>query len=101
MYVFGTRNCSQLLTCHSQSFKCRLQALFIRTNGGPDHNNTFVANQLAHLALALELGLQLLELKRIAPGSSYTNPVERCMSVAIQGIATAWEKCSEALEKEI
>ena len=70
--------------------------LFVKTDGGPDRNCTFVAVQLAYLCLALELDLDMLVLLRTAPGQSYVNPVERVMSVlnlAFQGLALAREEC--------
>ena len=75
--------------------------LAIKTDGGPDRNTTYVAVQLAFLALALELGVRHLILMRTAPGQSYVNPVERVMSVlnvAGQGIATARGLCAADTE---
>jgi hypothetical protein len=71
---------------------CHSSVLVIRTDGGPDRNNTFVAVQLAFLALALELDLDCLILMRTTPGQSYVNPVERVMSVlnlAMYGMSLA------------
>jgi hypothetical protein len=78
-----------------------MQVLVIKTDGGPDRNNTFINVQLAYYSLAKELGLDKLILMRTAPGQSYVNPVERVMSVlnlALQGFATARGECSPAVE---
>lgn len=58
-----------------------IKVLVIKTDGGPDRNNTFLSVQLAFLALALQLNLDALILMRTTPGQSYVNPVERIMSV--------------------
>jgi hypothetical protein len=57
------------------------KVLVIRTDGGPDRNNTFVSVQLAFFALALELDLDCLILMCITSGQSFVNPVERVMSL--------------------
>jgi hypothetical protein len=66
------------------------KVLVIKTDGGPDRNNTFVSVQLAFFALAIELDLDCLILMRTTPGQSYVNPVERVMSVlnlALHGVS--------------
>lgn len=78
-----------------------MQILFIKTDGGPDRNPTFVAVQLAAMSLAMSLGCKQLVLMRTAAGQSYVNNVERCMSVlnlGLQGIATARELCPPETE---
>lgn len=84
-----------------QSMKQCVQVLLIKTDGGPDRNNTFASVQLAYTALAIALNLKLLVLTRTAPGQSYVNPVERGMSginLAIQGIACERTACPEDTE---
>jgi hypothetical protein len=74
----------------SQDLLGRLEVGVFKTDGGPDRNTTFVAVQLAAVALARRLDLPALVLMRTAPGQSYVNPVERTMSVlnlAGQGMA--------------
>jgi hypothetical protein len=81
-----------------------MQVPVIKTDGGPDRNNTFVNVQLAFYSLAKELGLDKLTLMRTAPGQSYVNPVERVMSVlslALQGYRTARGECSSAVESAL
>jgi hypothetical protein len=66
------------------------KVLVVKTDGGPDRNNTFVSVQLAFFALAIELDLTCLILMRTTPGQSYVNPVERVMSVlnlALHGVS--------------
>jgi hypothetical protein len=74
-----------------QSDGC-MQVLIVRTDGGPDRNNLFASVQLASLALARELNVQLLVSMRTAPGQSFTNQVERTMStlnLGLQGLSLA------------
>lgn len=58
----------------------------VRTDGGPDHNMTFVRAQLAYLCAGIELGVDCLILSRTTAGQSYINPVERVMSVCNLGM---------------
>lgn len=78
-----------------------MQVLIIKTDGGPDRNTTFASVQLAFLGLALLLKLDAIILNRTAPGQSYVNPVERCMSVlnpAGQGLALERAQCPSNTE---
>jgi hypothetical protein len=78
-----------------------VQVLVIKTDGSPDCNTTYMAVQLAALALALEMDAEMVVLMRTAPGQSYVNPVERVMSVlklAGQGLATARAACTPETE---
>ena len=53
--------------------------LLMKTDGGPDHNVTFVSVQMALSALFLHHDLDMLVAVRTAPGHSYRNPAERVM----------------------
>jgi hypothetical protein len=83
-----------------------MQVLVIKTDGGPDRNNTFVNVQLACYSLTKQLEIEKLILMRTEPGQSHVNPVKRVMSVlnlALEGYATAWESAvqqSSRLSKE-
>ena len=67
--------------------------LLLYTDGGPDHNNTFASNQLALLALFLQLDLDMLVAMRTAPHQSWRNMVERVMS----GINIGLQVCTYSL----
>jgi hypothetical protein len=51
------------------------------TNGGPDHNILFINVQLSWLAYFILVGADSLVDGRTTPTQSWTNPVERVMSV--------------------
>lgn len=76
----------------------------IKTDGGPDRNPQFTSVKLAYTALALVLGIPKLVLMRTAAGQSFTNPVERCMSLVnlgLQGIATSRALCEPDTEAKL
>ena len=65
--------------------------LVLFSDGGADHNITFLYVQCALLALFKVLNLDILDVGRCAPNQSYINPAERCMSLlnlGLQGLAT-------------
>ena len=67
-----------------------------------EHRTTFLSVQLAWTLLFLELDLDLLAVCRIAPGHSYTNPAECCMSVlnlGLQNCGLARSAAPEDIEK--
>jgi hypothetical protein len=82
-----------------------MQVLYLQTDGGPDRNNTFLNVQLAYMALALSLPqLQMLVVKRCAPGQSYVNPAERAMSTlnaVLSGTALALDDFGDDLQKAL
>ena len=51
------------------------------TDGGPDHNNTFLSVKLGLIALFIQLDLDMLEAVRTAPYQSWKNSCERVHSV--------------------
>ena len=61
-------------------------ALFIYSDGGPDHRLTYVSVQLSLITLFLNLDLDLLVAARTAPSHSWANPVERVMSTMNLGL---------------
>jgi hypothetical protein len=52
--------------------------LFVYTDGGPDHNNSFASMQLVWLAVMCLLNLDLLMVGRCAPTQSWANPMAAC-----------------------
>ena len=78
--------------------------LCLYTDGGPDHNNTFLATKLALMSIFLEKDLDMLVAVRTPPYHSWKNPVERVMSIvniALQGVGLMRSPMSEKQEKEI
>ena len=76
--------------------------LFAYTDGGGDHRSTYLSVQLSWILLFYALDLDMLVMCRTAPGHSYDNPAERCMStlnLAPQNCALSREKLSEEAEK--
>ena len=71
-------------------------ALFIYSDGGPDHRLTYVSVQLSLIALFLNLDLDLLVAARTAPSHSWANPVERVMSTINLGL-----QCVGVMRKKI
>eukprot|EP00117_Sycon_ciliatum_P029367 scpid23388/ scgid23400/ len=77
--------------------------LFAYTDGGGDHRSTFLSVQLSWILLFLELDLDMLVTCRTAPGHSYSNPAERCMSIlniGLQNCAFARGKSTAECEKQ-
>jgi hypothetical protein len=70
-----------------------IAALFMFTDGGPDHNCKHITVQAALLALFLLNGMDTKVVLRTAPQQSWTNPAERIMSVLNLGL----QGCSLAL----
>lgn len=75
----------------------------IKADGGPDRNMTRIAVQLAYTGFARVLpNLEKLVLMRTAANQSYTNCVERCMSVTnlgLQGCSSSRGACREETER--
>lgn len=66
--------------------------LFIGSDGGPDHNLTFIQTIMSYIALFLVLDLDFFFAVRTPPGLSIINPAERVMShlnVGLYGTALA------------
>lgn len=62
--------------------------VLMECDGGPDHNLTFLSNQLALLGLFLVGGMDKLTATRGCPGSSYLNTAERLMSLLNIGLSS-------------
>ena len=66
--------------------------LAVYSDGGPDHNTSFMSVKLAALVLFVSLNLDVYIAVRCAPMQSYRNPAERCMStlnIALQSVSLA------------
>ena len=76
--------------------------LCLYTDGGPDHNTTFLATKIALINLFLEKNLDMLIAVRTPPYHSWKNPVERIMSIvniALQAVGLMRSSMTEDLEK--
>ena len=58
-----------------------LMVLLLQTDGGPDHNLTFLRSRLALVGLFLLLDVDAMKILRGAPQGSSLNTVERCMAI--------------------
>ena len=81
--------------CHSAQLVAAMEdrykdtkpaALLLQTDGGPDHNITFLKTQLALLATFVKLDLDHFVAIRGAPHGSWLNTVERAMSILNLGL---------------
>ena len=78
--------------------------LCLYTDGGPDHNTTFLATKIALINLFLEKDLDMLVAVRTPPYHSWKNPVERVMSIvniALQAVGLMRCSMTEDLERSI
>lgn len=79
--------------------------LFAYTDGGADHRTTYISVQLAWILVFMELDVDMIVAARTAPGHSYVNPAERCMStlnLALQNCALSRVMATEEqLEQKI
>ena len=62
--------------------------VLIECDGGPDHNLTFLFNQLALFGLFLVGNMDKLNATRGTPGLSYLNTTERPMSNLNRGLSS-------------
>ena len=68
--------------------------MFLYTDGGPDHNVTFLRTQLSLISLFLIMDLDMLCAVRTPPHQSWKNPAERVMSIlnlGLQGVGVMRE----------
>jgi hypothetical protein len=75
--------------------------LITYSDGGPDHNNTFLSVQLAAVAIFVALDLDMYICARCAPCQSYSNPAERCMStlnLSLQSVALSRSEMTDHFE---
>ena len=66
--------------------KIQSPILLLYTDGGPDHNVTFLSVQLGLIALFLQHDLDMLEAMRTAPYQSWKNPCERVNCILNLGL---------------
>lgn len=78
-----------------------LQVLLLYTDGGPDHNVTFVTVMLAHICLFLSANLDFLVAARTCPQHSWRNCVEKIMCIlnlAMYGVALVRNEMNAEME---
>ena len=68
--------------------RCCPYILHIETDGGPDHNFTFLRNTMALFGLFLTCNVDKMTATRCCPGLSFLNIVERAMSLINMGISS-------------
>ena len=76
--------------------------LVLYTDGGPDHNVTFLKTQLSLISLYLSLDLDMLVAVRTAPYHSWKNPCERVnciLNIGLQSIGLMRSTMPEEFEK--
>lgn len=76
--------------------------LLLYTDGGPDHNVTFLSVQLSLIALFLQHDLDMLEAVRTAPYHSWKNPCERVnciLNIGLQAVGLMRGGMNDACEK--
>lgn len=61
--------------------------VLIECDGGPDHNITFLSNQIAAFALFLVGNMDKLDILRCCPGLSFLCTTERAMSILNLGLS--------------
>ena len=74
------RHATELHNCLMKRMNGR-HILFLYSDGGPDHQITYINVQLSLIALFLNLDLDVLVAGRTAPSHSCANPVKRIMSI--------------------
>ena len=81
-----------------------LKVLLLQTDGGPDHNLSFLRTKLALVALFIAIDVDHFVALRGAPHGSYLNTVERCMSLlnlGLQNLALKRGKMALWAEEEV
>ena len=74
------------------------------SDGGTEHRTILVKVQLGLIALFKMLNLDMVIAARCAPGQSWTNPVERQMSIlniALQNCALERSWCADDIESKV
>ena len=74
------------------------------TDGGPDHNTTFLSVQLGLISLFLHHNLDMIEAVRTAPYHSWKNPCERVncvLNLDLQAVGLMRASMEEKFEKAI
>jgi hypothetical protein len=77
--------------------------LALYSDGGSDHRVTYESVRLSLVLLFRDLDLDMLIAFRTAPGHSWVNPAERCMSLlnlGLQGVSLSRSKMSDEMEKK-
>ena len=97
------RHANELCNLLSSTFDAIPPALFLYTDGGPDHRLTYVSVQHSLIAIFLNLDLDFLCAGCTAPCHSWRNPVERVMAIlnlGMQCVGLMQQRMPEELEKE-
>ena len=97
------RHCTELSKLKTQK-SLEKPILMMYTDGGPDHNNTFLSVQLSLIAVFLKHDIDMAIAVRTAPHQSWKNPCERVnciLNLGLQAVGLMRARMSESLEKAI
>ena len=94
------RHCTELSKLLTQK-SLKSPILIMYTDGGPDHNNTFLSVQLSLIALFLKHDLDMIIAVRTAPHQSWKNPCERVnciLNLGLQAVGLMRAICQKVLK---
>ena len=97
------RHCTELGKILSQE-NISSPILLLYTDGGPDHNLTFLSVQLAIIALYVYFDLDMIQAVQTAPYHSWKNPCERVnciLNLGLQAVGLIRVNMDEKFEKVI
>ena len=97
------RHCTELAKILPQE-DTSSSILLLYTDGGPDHNLTFLSVQLAIIALYIHFDLDMIQAVRTAPYHSWKNPCERVnciLNLGLQAVGLMRGNMKEKFEKVI
>lgn len=78
-------HCAQLLQ-NLNNETSKPYGIVLQTDGGPDHNLTFLRTQLALVSFFILSDMDILVAIRGVPNGSWLNKAERCMSILNLGL---------------
>ena len=97
------RHCTELAKILSQE-SISSPILLLYTDGGPDHNLTFLSVQLAIISLYISFDLDMIQAVRTAPYHLWKNPCERVnciLNLGLQAVGLMRVNMDEKFEKVI
>jgi hypothetical protein len=98
------RHAAELLAINKTAERKPEAFVIAFTDGGPDHNISFLNVMISWLAYFIKSGCDSLVVGRTAPTQSWTNPAERVMSIlnlALSNCALAREAMDDEFEKNM
>ena len=95
------QHAAELISAIQQEYSHIPPLLSLFTDGGPDHQITYLSVQLTLICVFLVLDLDFLCACRTAPAQSWKNPVERVMSIlnlGLQSVGLMRKECTPSAE---